>query len=155
MPSFAGPGAVAALPCLPCPCVALLSALSHTCFDRHRFHDAGLAPDTIARVYHAKQQEAQGLFQVFYHARPAHALRHLSLVIWLLYSAQAFSNQWAALLMPVWLAVPLVQVIFDVFPFNPNRYAVIRHCRSGQRDNRAVCGVLCCIISMLQRCMRS
>ena len=82
---------------------------------------AGLAPDTFASVYAAKQREAKGLFQVYYHNRPAYALRHLSMVVWLLYSAQAWSNQWAAVLMPVWLAVPLVQIIFNVFPLIPNR----------------------------------
>lgn len=75
-------------------------------------------------MYAAKQAEAQGLFQVYYHHRPAHALRQLSLVMWLLYSAQAWCHQWAAVVMPVWLAVPLVQIIFNVFPFDPNRYVL-------------------------------
>ena len=65
--------------------------------------------------------EAQGQFQMYYHTRPAHALGHLSMMMQLLYGAHAWSNQVVALLMPVWVAVPIIQIIFGVFPFDPNR----------------------------------
>ena len=82
---------------------------------------AGIAPESIAQLYAAKRVEAQGHFQVYYHTRPAYALGSLSLVMRMLYSAHAWSNQMVALLMPVWIAVPIIQIIFNVFPFNPNR----------------------------------
>lgn len=82
---------------------------------------AGIAPESIAQLYAAKRAEAQGQFQMYYHTRPAYALGSLSFVMRMLYSAHAWSNQMVALLMPVWIAVPIIQVIFNVFPFNPNR----------------------------------
>ena len=65
--------------------------------------------------------EAQGQFQMFYHTRPAYALGHLSMKMRLLYGAHAWTNQVVALMMPVWVAVPIIQIIFGVFPFDPNR----------------------------------
>ena len=82
---------------------------------------AGIAPDSIAAVYASKRSEAAGQFQLYYHTRPAYALGHLSLLMRLLYGAHAWSNQVVAFMVPIWMAVPIIQVIFDVFPFNPNR----------------------------------
>lgn len=82
---------------------------------------AGIAPESIAQVYASKRLEAQGQLQMLYHTRPAYALGHLSMLMRLMYSANAWSNQTAALLMPVWIAVPVIQIIFGVFPFDPNR----------------------------------
>ncbi|KAL3162306.1 hypothetical protein ABBQ32_009993 [Trebouxia sp. C0010 RCD-2024] len=82
----------------------------------------GIAPESIAQLYAAKRAEAQGHFQMYYHTRPAYALGELSIVMRLLYNAHAWSNQMVALLMPVWIGVPIIQIIFNVFPFNPNRW---------------------------------
>ena len=60
---------------------------------------------------------------MYYHTRPAHAEGHMSLVMRLLYHSHARSNQVVALLMPVWILVPIIQIIFNVFPFYPNRWA--------------------------------
>lgn len=82
---------------------------------------AGIAPESIAQVYASKRLEAEGQLQMLYHTRPAYALGHLSMLMRLMYSANAWSHQTAALLMPVWIAVPVIQIIFGVFPFDPNR----------------------------------
>ncbi|KAL0033640.1 hypothetical protein WJX79_009306 [Trebouxia sp. C0005] len=82
----------------------------------------GIAPESIAQLYASKRMEAQGQFQMYYHTRPAYALGHLSMKMRLLYGAHAWTNQVVALMMPVWVAVPIIQVIFGVFPFDPNRW---------------------------------
>ncbi len=82
---------------------------------------AGVAPESIAQLYASKRMEAQGQFQMYYHTRPAYALGHLSMKMRLLYGAHAWTNQVVALMMPIWVAVPIIQIIFGVFPFDPNR----------------------------------
>lgn len=103
------------------------------------FFIAGIAPESIAQLYASKRMEAQGQFQMYYHTRPAYALGHLSMKMRLLYGAHAWTNQVVALMMPIWVAVPIIQIIFGVFPFNPNRSdKLCRHsCETGNMHNRA------------------
>ncbi len=89
---------------------------------------AGIAPESIAQLYASKRMEAQGQFQMYYHTRPAYALGHLSMKMRLLYGAHAWTNQVVALMMPIWVAVPIIQIIFGVFPFDPNRSDKLRGC---------------------------
>ena len=95
---------------------------------------AGIAPESIAQLYASKRMEAQGQFQMYYHTRPAYALGHLSMKMRLLYGAHAWTNQVVALMMPVWVAVPIIQVIFGVFPFDPNRSDKLCGCWKGIAD---------------------
>ncbi|KAK9842240.1 hypothetical protein WJX81_002174 [Elliptochloris bilobata] len=89
------------------------------------FHDevlaTGHAPRSVPGVYAANEAEALGRFQVQLQARPA-VFGRLPLVHKLLHHSLAWSHEVSAVTTLLFVAVPMVQVIFGFFPFAPNRW---------------------------------
>lgn len=84
---------------------------------------AGIAPSKTSDIYSAKQRHAHGRFQMWFVRY--HGGVHIDRVgRWLraMYSALAVRMALAAILVPIFLIVPAIRILFNIWPIIINRY---------------------------------
>ncbi|KAK9805406.1 hypothetical protein WJX73_001936 [Symbiochloris irregularis] len=82
---------------------------------------SGIAPSSCAGVYGAKTGWVREHMQALVRTRPAF-LGHLKLSSKMIYHSTAVAEVTSALTTFLWIGIPLIRILFNVFPFTPNRW---------------------------------